>query len=40
MPDKLYAVIVKYTGGKKNPKAVTSIKDSADCYAEINSMKP
>ena len=34
----LYAIVEKYTGGKKNPNAIGSIEDSKACYAEINEL--
>lgn len=37
--NKMYAVIEKYTGGKKNPNAIKSIEDSQACYKEIKAMK-
>lgn len=36
---KMYAIIEKYTGGKKNPNAIKSIEDSRACYKEIEAMK-
>lgn len=36
---KLYAVVEKYTGGKKNPNAIKNIEDSQACYKEIEAMK-
>ena len=36
---KLYAVVEKYTGGKKNPNAIKNIEDSQTCYKEIEAMK-
>ena len=36
---KLYAVVEKYTGGKKNPNAIKNIEDSQACYKEIQAMK-
>lgn len=38
-PTKMYAIIEKYTGGKKNPNAIKSIEDSQACYKEIEAMK-
>ena len=38
-PNKMYAIIEKYTGGKKNPNAIKSIEDSQACYKEIEAMK-
>lgn len=35
----LYAVVEKYTGGKKNPNAITTMEESKACYAEIKAMK-
>lgn len=37
--NKMYAIIEKYTGGKKNPNAIKSIEDSQACYKEIEAMK-
>lgn len=37
-PNKMYAVIEKYTGGKKNPNAIASIEDSQACFKEIEAM--
>lgn len=37
--DAMWAVVCKYTGGKKNPKAIKSIEDSDACYKEIEAMK-
>ena len=36
---KLYSVVEKYTGGKKNPNAIKSLEDSQACYKEIEAMK-
>jgi len=37
-PNKMYAIIEKYTGGKKNPNAIASIEDSQACFKEIEAM--
>lgn len=37
--DAMYAVISKYTGGKKNPNALETIEDSKACYEEIKNME-
>ena len=37
--DTLYAIVAKYTGGKKNPNAITTLEESEDCYKEIEAMK-
>lgn len=34
----LYAVIERYTGGKKNPNAIETIEESQACYEEISKM--
>lgn len=34
----LYAVIERYTGGKKNPNAIETIDESKACYEEISKM--
>lgn len=34
----LYAVIERYTGGKKNPNAIETIEESHACYEEISKM--
>ena len=36
--DTLYATVAKYTGGKKNPNAITTLEESHNCYEEIKSM--
>lgn len=36
--EKMYAVICKYTGGKKNPNAIGTIEESQECYNEIKAM--
>lgn len=36
---KLYAIVEKYTGGKKNPNAIATMEESKACYDEINAMK-
>lgn len=36
--DTLYAIVAKYTGGKKNPNAITTLEESESCYKEINTM--
>lgn len=38
-PDAMYAVISKYTGGKKNPNALSTMEDSKACYEEIKKME-
>ena len=35
----LYAIVEKYTGGKKNPNAIMSIEESKECYNEINELQ-
>ena len=37
--DTIYAVIQKYTGGKKNPNAIQTIEDAEACFKEIEVMK-
>lgn len=37
--DTLYATVAKYTGGKKNPNAITTLEESEACYKEIEAMK-
>lgn len=37
--DTLYAIVAKYTGGKKNPNAISTLEDSKACYQEINGME-
>lgn len=34
----LYAIVEKYTGGKKNPNAITALEDSKACYEEIDKL--
>ena len=34
----LYAIVEKYTGGKKNPNAITTLDESKACYDEINKL--
>lgn len=34
----LYAVVERYTGGKKNPNAIETIEESQACYEEISKM--
>lgn len=36
--DSLYAIVAKYTGGKKNPNAIKTIEESKDCYKEISEL--
>ena len=36
--DTLYAIVAKYTGGKKNPNAITTLEESEACYKEIDTM--
>ena len=35
----LYDVVKKYSGGKKNPNAISSIEDSEACFKEISAMQ-
>ena len=37
--DTVYAIVQKYSGGKKNPNAIQSLEDSEACYQEINNLK-
>lgn len=37
--DALYAVVEKYTGGKKNPNAISTLEASEKCYQEIKAME-
>lgn len=37
--ETVYAVVQKYSGGKKNPNAIKSVEDSKACYTEINELK-
>lgn len=34
----LYAIVEKYTGGKKNPNAISTIEESTACFKEINEL--
>ena len=34
----LYAIVEKYTGGKKNPNAISTIEESKACFNEINEL--
>ena len=34
----LYAIVEKYTGGKKNPNAISTIEESMACFSEINEL--
>lgn len=36
--DTLYAIVMKYTGGKKNPNAIKTLEESAACLAEISAL--
>lgn len=35
----LYDVVKKYSGGKKNPNAISTIEDSEACFKEISAMQ-
>ena len=37
--ETVYAVVQKYSGGKKNPNAIKTMDESKACYAEINELK-
>ena len=37
--ETVYAVVQKYSGGKKNPNAIKTMDESKVCYAEINELK-
>lgn len=37
--DTVYAIVQKYSGGKKNPNAIQSLEDSEACYQEIENLK-